>query len=165
MIGRRDIFFLCPLCFFPYSRLSSYLLRLFVYLISFLLFPCASVWENTRAWAPHFLWPYWMVPSFFRSVKAMNNWKQSAIKQILLLLLIIVFNKVVIGRRDFFFCTRFTSFYTHASLLTFFICFILFHSCSSHVRVCRKTLVHEFPISCSHTEWYLLYSRNEIFQV
>ena len=42
-------FFLCPLCFFPYSRLSSYLLRLFLYLISFLLFPCASVWVNTRA--------------------------------------------------------------------------------------------------------------------
>ena len=37
-------FFSCPLCFFPYSRLSSYLLRLFLYLISFLLFPCASVW-------------------------------------------------------------------------------------------------------------------------
>ena len=30
-----------------YSRFSSYLLRLFFYLISFLLFPCASVWENT----------------------------------------------------------------------------------------------------------------------
>ena len=35
--------------FFPYSRLSSYLLRLFLYLISFLLFPCSSVWENTSA--------------------------------------------------------------------------------------------------------------------
>ena len=33
-------------------------------LISFLLFPCKSVWENTRAWVPNFLQPYWMVPSF-----------------------------------------------------------------------------------------------------
>ena len=30
-------------------------LRLFHCLISFLLFPCASVWENTRAWVPRFL--------------------------------------------------------------------------------------------------------------
>ena len=43
-------FFLsCPLYFFSYFPLSSYLLRLFLYLVSFLLFPCASVWENTRA--------------------------------------------------------------------------------------------------------------------
>ena len=41
--------------FFPCSRISSYLLLLFLCLISLLLFPCASVWENTRAWAPHFL--------------------------------------------------------------------------------------------------------------
>ena len=43
------LFFSCPLYFFPYSRLSSVCLRLSHYLISFLLFPCASVWENTRA--------------------------------------------------------------------------------------------------------------------
>ena len=55
--------FSCPLCFFPYSRLSSNLLRLFRCLISFLLFPCASVWENTLAWVPHFLLP--LVYSFF----------------------------------------------------------------------------------------------------
>ena len=45
----------CLLCIFPYLRLSSYLLRLFLYLISLLLFQCASVWENTRAWVPRFL--------------------------------------------------------------------------------------------------------------
>ena len=56
VIGCRDFFLSCLLCFFPYSRLSSYLLRLFLYLISFLLFPCASVWENTRAWVTHFLY-------------------------------------------------------------------------------------------------------------
>ena len=69
IIGRRDFFCSCLICFFPYSRLSSYLLRLFLYLISFLLFPA---------------------------------------------------------------------------------------------RVFGKTLVHEFPISYSHTEWYLLFSRGEI---
>ena len=46
------------------------------------------------------------------------------------------------------------------SLLNFFICFfVLFDPCCSHARVFGKTLVHEFPISYSHTEWYLLFSR------
>ena len=39
---------------------------------------------------------------------------------------------------------------------------LLFHSCCSHAWVFGKTLVHEFPISYSHTEWYLLFSRGEI---
>ena len=34
-------------CFFLYSCLSSYHLRLFLYLISFLLFPCVSDWDNS----------------------------------------------------------------------------------------------------------------------
>ena len=52
----------------------------------------------------------------------------------------------------FFFHARFPSFHTHASLLTFFVCcFILLHSCCSHAQVFGKTLVHEFPISYSHT--------------
>ena len=54
------------LYFFPYSHISSYLLRLFLYLISILMFPCASVWENTRA-VPHFLQSYWTAPSFPRN--------------------------------------------------------------------------------------------------
>ena len=33
--------------------------------------------------------------------------------------------------------------------------FVLFRSCCSHARVFGKTLVHEFPVSYSHTEWYL----------
>ena len=48
--ARLDLFFLCHLYSFPYSRLSSYLLHLSLCLISFLLFPCASVSENTLAW-------------------------------------------------------------------------------------------------------------------
>ena len=47
-IGRRDIFFSARFAFF-HTRLSSYLIRKFLYLISFLLFPCAGVRENTRA--------------------------------------------------------------------------------------------------------------------
>ena len=40
VIGRLDFFFSCPFYFFPYSRLSSSLLRLYLCLISFLLFEC-----------------------------------------------------------------------------------------------------------------------------
>ena len=46
VIGRRDLFLSCHLYFFPYSRLSSYLLRLPLCLISFLLFH-ARVFEKT----------------------------------------------------------------------------------------------------------------------
>ena len=46
-IGRRDFILSCTLYFFPFSRLSSYLLRLSFCLISILLFPCMSVYENT----------------------------------------------------------------------------------------------------------------------
>ena len=62
--------------------------------------------------------------------------------------------------RDFFFFrARFASFHTHASLLIFLFCFrILFHSCCSHVQVFGKTLVHEFHIPNSHTEWYLFFT-------
>ena len=55
----------------------------------------------------------------------------------------------------------FSSFRTHASLFTFFVCFfILYHSCCCHARLFGKTLVHEFPISYSLTEWYLNFSDN-----
>ena len=72
VIGRRAFFcFPCQLYFFPNSLLSSlYPLLLFLCLISFLLFPCASVWENTRAWVPHFLLPCCrMVLVFFPKVQ------------------------------------------------------------------------------------------------
>ena len=62
-----------------------------------------------------------------------------------------------------FFSCRFASFHTHASLLTFFVCFfILFHFSCSQARVFGKTLVHEFPMCYSHSEWYILFSRGEI---
>ena len=56
----QDFFFSCPLYFFPHSFSSSYFLPLFHCLISILLFPCASVWENTRVWVPHFLSSDWI---------------------------------------------------------------------------------------------------------
>ena len=50
-------------------------------------------------------------------------------------------------------------FHTHASLLYVSVCLIvLFHSCRSHAWVFGKTLVHEFAVSYSHTEWYFLIS-------
>ena len=56
--------------------------------------------------------------------------------------------------------SRFASFYTHAILLTFFVCFlILFYSYCSHARVFARTFVHEFPNSNSHTHWYRHFSR------
>ena len=56
-----------------------------------------------------------------------------------------------------FFCrARFISFHTHASLFTLFV-YSLFHSCCFHARVFRKTLLYEFHISYSHTEWYLFF--------
>ena len=59
-----------------------------------------------------------------------------------------------------FFRVRFTSFHSHSSLLTFFFCFfVLFDYCCSHARVFGKTLVHEFYISYSYTDWYLRFFR------
>ena len=58
-----------------------------------------------------------------------------------------------LGLWDLIFRARFTSFHAHASLL---IVFYLFY-CSLAVpnaQVFGKTLVHEFPISYRHTEWY-----------
>ena len=48
----------------------------------------------------------------------------------------------------------------YASLLAYFVGFlILFHSCCSNARVLEKILVHEFPISYSHAEWYTFFFR------
>ena len=45
-------------------------------------------------------------------------------------------------------------FFVSTVLLAFLLCFIvLFQSCCSHAQVFGKTLVHEFPIFYSHTEW------------
>ena len=80
-------FFRARFAFFPDSRLSSCLFRLFLYLVSFLLFPCASV---GRALVHEFHISYSHTERYlliFRNVKAVINWKRGAIKQILLPLL------------------------------------------------------------------------------
>ena len=59
-----------------------------------------------------------------------------------------------LGLWDFIFRARFTSFNAHASLLIFFSFFVIIHSCCSYAQAFWKTLVHEFPISYSHTEFY-----------
>ena len=43
--------------------------------------------------------------------------------------------------------------------------FLYLHSFCSHARVFGKTLVHEFPISYSHAEWYLLVQRNDTIEM
>ena len=58
----------------------------------------------------------------------------------------------------FFLSRARSTFHIHSSLLCFFI---LFHSCCSHTQVFGKTLVHEFHISYSHTELYLLFRSME----
>ena len=58
------LLFLCPLYFFPYTLLSSYLLLLLLCLISFLLFPCASVWK-TLVHEFHISCNHWMVHTSF----------------------------------------------------------------------------------------------------
>ena len=58
------------------------------------------------------------------------------------------------------------SIFTPLFLHYIFVCFFVFIlSCCSHAWVFRETLVHEFPMSCSHTEWYLHFfaRRNSLF--
>ena len=53
--------------------------------------------------------------------------------------------------------SHFTFFHTLSSLLSVFVCsIVLFQSCCSHARVFGKTLLHEFPLFYSHTEWYFI---------
>ena len=68
----------------------------------------------------------------------------------------------MIGRRDFFFCARCTLFIlTDLFLPSSSVSLSYFIICCSHARVFWKTLVHEFQISNSHTEWDLIFSRGE----
>ena len=131
MIGCLNFFLSCPLYFFPCSHLSYYSLRMFLYFISLLLFPFASVWENIRAWVLHFLLLYWMVPSFFARRHSPCFGRSYAYQNFIILLLL---SKLM----PFFFLYR-------ISLLMLY------------ARMFRKTLVHELPISYRHNEWYFLF--------
>ena len=77
-------------------------------------------------------------------------------------ILLLYFGSDVIRRQDIFFRACFASFYTHTSHLTFFVCFFILFRLAVLMREClRKHFLYEFPISYSHTEWYLLFSRGE----
>ena len=79
------LFFLCPLCFFPHSPLflSSSSVSLSYFILAVPMRECLG--KHSCMSSP---FPIAILNGtfFFRSVKAMNNWKRSAIKQILLLL-------------------------------------------------------------------------------
>ena len=65
---------------------------------------------------------------------------------------------IQIGLRDIFnFGPAVLISHIYSMLLAFFLCFFVLFQCCSHVLVFGKTIVHEFPISYSHTEWYILF--------
>ena len=107
---------------------------------------------------------WFVIFRLFKSILFFVNWISLYFFHFLqnftrLCLLLLYFDYVVIGRRDFFYSCQLYFFHTHASLLSVFVCLIvLFHSCCSRAWVFGKTLVHEFPVSYSHTEWYFLIS-------
>ena len=87
---RRDFFFSCPLCFFPPSRyalfLSSSSVSLSYLILAVLMRECLG-----KHSCMSFPFPIVILNgTFFFAVKAMNNWKRSAIKQILLLRLLLL---------------------------------------------------------------------------
>ena len=77
-----------------------------------------------------------------------------------ILFIVIVF---WLGSYKFWFLGR-SFFCTQASLLTFFWFLVLFHSSGSHVWVFWKTIVHEFLISNSHIEWYLVFIKQRNYK-
>ena len=156
-----------------------------------LLFPWASVWENTRAWVPHFSIAILNGTSSLRApilfcgdvpVIKQLNYKTSfhtlSSYQLLPFVYIISFlldletnchnwtrrnDLPQLGRRYFlFFRARCTSFHIPSPVLTFFLCFLaFFQSYRSLTQVFGRTLVQEFHIFYSHTEWSLLASLND----
>ena len=63
-------------------------------------------------------------------------------------------SELKLGCWDFFFMSA-----VLLSIFTLlFSLFVLFHSCCSHGEVFSRTHLHQFNISCSHTEWDLLSS-------
>ena len=65
----------------------------------------------------------------------------------------------------FFLCSLYFFPYSRLSSCRLRLSCILFQSCCSHARVLGKILLHEFPISYSHTESYLLFSRNDLIEM
>ena len=156
-VGLQDFFFSCQLSF-PCSRLSSYILA---YFFTLFLSCCSHAWMIGEG-------RLFVILRLFKSILFFVNWIEFyffpfLIKYYHIMFIIIVFWLGCDRPSDFFFRARFASFHAHAFLLAFFVYFfVLFRSCCSHAWVFWKTLVHEFPISYSHTEWYLPFPRGEI---
>ena len=67
--------FLCSLqCSFLFKTYIDWLIFLFLCLISFVLFPCASVWKNTHTWVPYFPYGIRNGYCFFRWAKLSMHW-------------------------------------------------------------------------------------------
>ena len=98
MIGRRDIFFFVPALLFSiltplFAPPSSVSLSYFI-----LAVPMRKCLGKHSCMSSPFPIAIMNGTFYFRSVKAMNNWKRSAIKQILLLLLRTVMVKWLAGQ-------------------------------------------------------------------
>ena len=156
MIGRRDFFFFVPAVAF--SMLMPFFLPPSSVSLSYFILAVPMRKRLGKHSCMSSPFPIAMLNGtfFFRSVKAMNNWKRSAIKQILLLLLLpflIKFGQImfiiIVFRLEcdrpsglLLFVPAVLFFHTHACLLSVFVSLIvLFRSCCSHSGVFGKTLV------------------------
>ena len=98
-----------------------------------------------RSFLSPFFFCNWISMYFFRLLQNTNK----------LCLLLLYFDLDSLGCRYLFFLS--------CPLCFFLDCFfIFFHSCCSHARVFGKTLLHEFHISDSHAEWYLLFPTEQL---
>ena len=59
-----------------------------------------------------------------------------------------------LGQTYFFMPSVLFSMFTHL-LRSYWFFVILFVACCTLAQVFRRTFMHEFHISCSHTEWFL----------
>ena len=98
---------------------------------------------------------YYSSPFCFLSSNFIVLFPYSVTINTILFLLILYFDKTVISRRDFSFVPALlfsirTPFFLPSSAVSFsyFIRAVPMRECFG------KTLVHEFPMSYSHTEWY-----------
>ena len=104
---------------------------------------------------------WFVIFRLFKSILFFVNWISFYFLHFLsnittLCLLLLHFDIDVIGRLGFF-CSCPLCFFPCSRLSSYlFVClFVIYRFCCSHARVFGKTLVHEFPMSYSHTEWYL----------
>ena len=175
MIGRLDFFFFVPaLLFFiltpVFLPLSSVSLSYFI-----LAVPMRKCLGKHSCMSSPFPIAIRNGTFFFRSVKAMNIWKRSDIKQILLLPLLLLIIMFIIVDYYVYYCCLLSGDRPAGLLFLSYLLYvfpypctplylpstsvtlsylIMFNYCCSQALVFRKTLVHKFYISNSHAEWY-----------